>query len=110
MMVIHDGAWDALVFLAAQMALFGVFSFFASFNFLYGLASLIKPGIPTTEPSGKQIAVVIVAYNEQHVIEATIRACDALTYPNTLLIVADDSSDPDAIDQLRRRRLGLLLR
>ncbi|MCD6298684.1 MAG: glycosyltransferase [Deltaproteobacteria bacterium] len=58
--------------------------------------------MPRTQTSGKKIAVVIVSFNERYVLEDTIRACDELTYPNKLTILADDSSDPELVEKLRR--------
>jgi len=94
--------WEAIIILAGQGILLAVFSFFAFFNYLYGFANFWRPRIPRTRPSGKRIAVVIVAFNEEHVLEDTIRACDALTYPNKRIILADDSTDPTIVENLRR--------
>ncbi len=87
----------ALGLLAVQFALLGVFGFFSAFNYLYGFASLWKPSIRRTTPSGARTAVVIVAYNERHVLEGTLRAVDQLTYPNKLVVLADDSTDPEIV-------------
>ena len=86
-------AWTAIFFLVSQGLLLSLFAFFASFNYLYGIASLWKPRFRRVQPSGKTVAVVIVSFNEQYVLEETIRACDALTYPNKLTVLADDSTD-----------------
>jgi GT2 family glycosyltransferase len=42
-----------------------------------------------------------VARNEKSVLPETLAACDALTYPNKVLIIADDSDDPDILQSLR---------
>jgi cellulose synthase/poly-beta-1,6-N-acetylglucosamine synthase-like glycosyltransferase len=94
-------AWSAILLLSSQGLLLALFSFFAFFNYLYGLASLWKPRIRRTYPSGRTIAVVIVAFNERYVLEETVRACDALTYSNKLIVLADDSTDPQTVDRLR---------
>jgi hypothetical protein len=96
-----DMAWSAILLLSSQGLLLALFSFFAFFNYLYGLASLWKPRIRRTYPSGRTIAVVIVAFNERYVLEETVRACDALTYSNKLIVLADDSTDPQTVDRLR---------
>ncbi|MCP4041882.1 MAG: glycosyltransferase family 2 protein [Gammaproteobacteria bacterium] len=93
--------WPAIALLGIQAVLLGLFSFFAFFNYLYGFASLWKPKIPRTQPSGKKVAVVIVAFNEKYVLENTVRACDALSYPNKLTVLADDSTDPEVAESLR---------
>ena len=94
-------AWIAIILLITQGLLMVCFAFFAFFNYLYGLASLWKPRLPRTTPSGRTIAVVIVSFNEKYVLEETIRACDALTYTNKLIVLADDSTDPQIVDMLR---------
>ncbi len=95
-------AWPAITILTFQILLLAVFCFFAFFNYLYGFASLRKPFIRRTKPSGKTIAVVVVSFNEQYVLEETIRACDGLTYSNKLTVLADDSTDPRVVERLRR--------
>jgi cellulose synthase/poly-beta-1,6-N-acetylglucosamine synthase-like glycosyltransferase len=93
----------ALLLLAAQAGLLLLFAFFASFNYLYGLASLGRTTLARVAPSGRPIAVVVVSFNERHVLDATLQACDALTYRNRLIVLADDSTDPDVIESLRHR-------
>jgi cellulose synthase/poly-beta-1,6-N-acetylglucosamine synthase-like glycosyltransferase len=95
-------AWPAIILLTMQGLLLGVFSFFAFFNYLYGIASLWKPQVRRTQPSGKKVAVVIVSFNEKYVLEETIHACDALSYPNKLTVLADDSTDSQIVEKLRR--------
>ncbi len=90
-----------LTLLTIQSGLLALFVFFAWFNYLYGVASLLYPRIPRVRPEEKRIAVVIVAFNEGEVIEQTIRACEALTYKNKIIIVADDSNDQIVVEQLR---------
>ena len=94
--------WPALLFLFAQLSLLSVFSYFAFFNYLYGFASLWRPKYRRVAPSGNRIAVVVVSFNEKYVLEDTIRSCEALRYSNKLVIVADDSTDADIVDRLRR--------
>jgi cellulose synthase/poly-beta-1,6-N-acetylglucosamine synthase-like glycosyltransferase len=93
--------WPAILLLSIQIMLLLVFFVFSVFNYLYGFASLYQPRIRRTQPSGRKVAVVIVAFNEKYVLEDTIRACDQLTYQNKVTVVADDSSDPVVIDRLR---------
>jgi cellulose synthase/poly-beta-1,6-N-acetylglucosamine synthase-like glycosyltransferase len=88
--------------LTFQTFLLTIFVFFACFNYLYGIASFWRPNIRKITHSGKRIAVVIVSLNEKHVIEETIRSCDKLTYPNRIIILADDSNDPEAIERFRK--------
>ncbi len=95
-------AWFATLLLFTQVVLLLTFSFFAFFNYLYGFASLWQPRIRRTHSSGTKVAVVIVAFNEEHVLEDTIRACDQLTYSNKVTVVADDSSDPAMMNRLRK--------
>lgn len=99
-------AWAAIILLISQGFFLTIFSFFAFFNYLYGIASLWRPRIHRTRPSGRKIAVVIVSFNEQYVLEETLRACDALTYPNKLTVLADDSTDPQVVETLRHLALS----
>ena len=91
----------AIILFTAQCLLLGIFSFFGFFNYLYGIASLWRPVLLRTQISGEKIAVVIVSFNERYVLEDTIRACDELSYPNKLTILADDSSDTELVEKLR---------
>lgn len=95
-------AWPAIVLLVIQGILLSLFCFFAFYNYLYGIASLWKPRIRRTDPSGKTVAVVIVSFNEKHVLEDTVRACEALTYQNKIIVLADDSTDPETLAKSRR--------
>ena len=88
--------------LTFQVALLSCFVFFAFFNCLYAFASLRKPRLKRTPHSGRRIAVVIVSYNEGFVLPDTLASCDALTYANRLTLLADDSSDPEIVDSLRK--------
>jgi cellulose synthase/poly-beta-1,6-N-acetylglucosamine synthase-like glycosyltransferase len=89
------------VVLAAQAILIGCFIFFAFFNYLYGLASLLKVPAKRVGHSGRPVAVVVVSYNERFVLPGTIAACEALTYPNRLVLLADDSDEPELLETLR---------
>ena len=93
--------WPAIFLLFIQLLLLSVFSYFAFFNYLYGFASLRCPRYRRVKPSNKLIAVVIVSFNEKYVLEDTIRSCESLSYPNKIIIVADDSTDPEIVDRLR---------
>jgi len=98
---ISNMPWPAILLISIQSFLLLLFSSFAFFNYLYAFASLWKPQIKRTSHSGRRIAVVIVSFNEKYVIEDTITACDKLTYPKKLTILADDSDDPEVIENLR---------
>ncbi len=93
--------WPAVLLLSTQLLLLSFFSYFAFFNYLYGIASLWCPKYRRGKPSGKQVAVVIVSFNEKYVLEDTIRSCEAIDYPNKVVIVADDSTDPEIVNKLR---------
>lgn len=84
-----------------QVALVFCFAFFAFFNCLYGFASLRKPQLQRVQHSGRKVAVVIVSYNEKFVLPDTVAACDSLTYPNRITLVADDSDDPEILESVR---------
>jgi cellulose synthase/poly-beta-1,6-N-acetylglucosamine synthase-like glycosyltransferase len=84
-----------------QILVLLVFCFFAFFNYLYGVASLFKPRIRVAPTSGERVAVVIVAYNERNVLPMTVAACENLSYPNKLVLLADDSSDATVVESLR---------
>jgi cellulose synthase/poly-beta-1,6-N-acetylglucosamine synthase-like glycosyltransferase len=90
-----------VILLAVQISLLAIFVIFALFNYLYGIASLLKPKITKTKHTNRKIAVVIVSYNEKYVIEDTIRACNDLTYSNKVIVLADDSNDPDVVEKHR---------
>ena len=94
-------SWFAIILLSVQSCLLGLFTFFAFFNYLYGIASLWKSRILRTQISGRKIAVVIVSFNEEFVIKDTVRACDALSYSNKLILLADDSTDPLVVEKHR---------
>lgn len=94
--------WSATVLIVVQCLLLIIFCFFAFFNYLYGFASLWKPRIKRTKSSGKKIAVVIVSFNEKHVVAETVKACDALSHPNKLIVLVDDSTDPQVAEKHRR--------
>jgi cellulose synthase/poly-beta-1,6-N-acetylglucosamine synthase-like glycosyltransferase len=93
--------WPAFALLGVQLAMLTVFTFFSFFNYLYGLASLRAPRIQRVEPTGRCIAVVVVAFNEEHVLEDTLGACEALSYENKLLVLADDSTDQAIAERMR---------
>lgn len=89
----------SVLLLLIQAMLLLVFSYFAFFKYLYGFASLRSVQLSRVPASGKRCAVVVVAFNEEYVVEETLNACDALTYSNKLVVLADDSSDPAIIQQ-----------
>jgi cellulose synthase/poly-beta-1,6-N-acetylglucosamine synthase-like glycosyltransferase len=95
-----------LLLLTVQATLLAAFTVFAFFNYLYAAASLWRPTIARTQHSGRRIAVVIASFNEKYVLDETIRACDALTYPNKQLVVVDDSTDPAVVESLRRMAIA----
>ena len=91
----------AIALLLLQSGLLLAFCFFGFFNVIYGFASLWRPSVRKTKHSGRQIAVVVVSFNEEYVLEETIRACKALTYENKLIVMADDSTNPKVVESLR---------
>jgi len=93
--------WVPVVILALQGVLLGCFAFFAFFNYLYGFAALRQSRPATVRPSDERIAVVIVSFNEKHVPRPTVDHCDKLTYPNRVVILSDDSTDSEIVDDLR---------
>jgi len=92
----------AELLIGIQICLVLYFSYFAFYNYVYAFASLKKSKFKTVQPSGKKVAVVIVSYNEQTVIEDTVKACEQLSYENKTVIVADDSQDGVTFEILRR--------
>jgi cellulose synthase/poly-beta-1,6-N-acetylglucosamine synthase-like glycosyltransferase len=94
-------AWPAFFLLSIQLLLLLFFSYFAFFNYLYGIASLWRPKYRRVKPSNKPVAVVIVSFNEKYVLEDTIRSCEALNYSNKVIILADDSTDQNIVNDLR---------
>lgn len=100
--MVDSSAWPALLLLMLQCALLAIFSFFSFFNYLYGFASLRRAAVPVVTPSGRRIAVVVVAFNEEHVVAGTLQACDALSYPDKLIVLADDSTDAKIMESMRQ--------
>jgi cellulose synthase/poly-beta-1,6-N-acetylglucosamine synthase-like glycosyltransferase len=107
----RTGAWRqelitveglAVAVLVFQLSLLLCFVFFSFFNYLYGFAALKRPRVNSVPHSGRRIAVVIVSYNEKHVFPATIESCDALTYPDRLIVLSDDSDDGQIVSTLRQ--------
>lgn len=94
-------AWPAVFLLSIQLSLLLFFSYFAFFNYLYGIASFWRPRYKRVKPSNKPVAVVIVSFNEKYVLKDTIRSCEALDYENKIIILADDSTDQDIVSSLR---------
>ncbi|GJL63282.1 MAG: hypothetical protein NPIRA04_19360 [Nitrospirales bacterium] len=94
--------WSATFLFTVQVGCLLVFFAFAFFNYLYAFASLRQPSVPRVSHSGGEVAVVVVAYNEQFVLERTLKGCEQLTYPNRFTVLADDSTDPKIIDQIRQ--------
>ena len=95
-------AWSAIILLIIQFSLLAIFCFFAFFNYLYSIASFSKPKIRRVQASRRRIAVVIVSFNEKYVLEETIRACQKLSYRNKVIVLADDSNDPEIVQKYRR--------
>ncbi|GJL65939.1 MAG: hypothetical protein NPIRA05_09100 [Nitrospirales bacterium] len=94
--------WSATFLFAIQLACLSVFFAFAFFNYLYAFASLRKPHILRVPHQADEVAVVVVAYNEKYVLERTLKGCEQLTYPNRFTVLADDSTDPEIIKQIRQ--------
>jgi len=100
--------WPYLL-LGAQLLLLGYFCFFAVYKYFYAFSSLRKVDLPTTKPSGKKVAVVIVSYNEKEVIKDTIEACEELSYENKVIIVGDDSNDKETYALLSNMVKGMAI-
>ena len=94
--------WIAYGLFSLQVALILCFVFFAFFNYVYGFASLRKPRIRRVRHSGVKVAAVIVSHNERFVLPETLAACDLLTFPNRILVLADDSDDAEIVEDLRK--------
>ncbi|MHC4309629.1 MAG: glycosyltransferase family 2 protein [Planctomycetota bacterium] len=44
-----------------------------------------------------------MSFNEEHVLEQTIRACQNLSYSNKMIILLDDSTDEEVVNKLREK-------
>lgn len=93
--------WPVQLLLGLQCLLLASFAFSSFFNYLYAAASLLPSTVRSVPPSNRRIAVVVVAYNEEHVLESTLAACDRLTFENKLIVLADDSSEPQIVEAMR---------
>ena len=91
-----------ITLLAAFAFLIASFCFFSFFNYLYAVSSCFKRRIARCSGPEPKIAVVICAFNEHYVLDATIEACNRLTYNKKTIVLADDSSDQDLVANLRR--------
>lgn len=91
--MMHGGI--AITLLAAF--LIASFCFFSFFNYLYAASSCFKRRIARCSGPEPKIAIVICAFNEHYVLDATIEACKRLTYRNKTIVIADDSSDQDLV-------------
>ena len=91
----------AIILLTVQGLLLAAFCFVSVFNYLYGLASLFKPAINRVPFRSSRVAVVIVSFNEKHVLDSTLKSCDQLSYPDKLLVLADDSTDQAIVAKQR---------
>lgn len=83
----------ALVLILLQIYLIQYYCFFSLYNYLYSIASLFDRPHRKVTPRGGRVAVVIVSFNEFEVIQDTVKACEALSYQNKVIIVGDDSND-----------------
>ena len=92
----------AITLLAAFAFLIATFCFFSFFNYLYAVSSCLQCKISRRSGPEPKIAIVICAFNEHYVLDATIEACKRLTYTNKTIVLADDSSDQDLVANLRR--------
>jgi cellulose synthase/poly-beta-1,6-N-acetylglucosamine synthase-like glycosyltransferase len=100
-MTLTEIPWPAVSLIIVQSILLMLFSLFAFFNYIYGICALRTPRIKRVVPSGERVAVVIVAFNEKHVLENTVTACEKMTYENKFIVLADDSTDPEIVANLR---------
>ena len=95
-------AWPVVALFALQLVLLACFAFFAVFNYVYAIAALRRPRIRRVTHSNRKVAVVIVSYNEKHVLPDTIKSCERLAYANKLIVLSDDSDDPEIVESLSR--------
>lgn len=93
-------AWPVLLLFSLQLALLACFTFFAVFNYMYALAALRARRVRRVAHSNRTVAVVIVSYNEKHVLPDTIKSCERLAHKNKLILLSDDSDDPEIVEML----------
>lgn len=91
----------AIALLTLQAALLLCFVFFAFFNYLYAFAALLPRRLKKAPTPNRTIAVVIVSYNERHVVRGTVEACERLTHLNRLIVLSDDSDDPESLQSMQ---------
>ena len=91
----------SLLLFSLQVAVVLAFGFFAFFNYLYAVLAIRKIEPLRVKPSDPVVAIVIVAFNEHFVLPRTILACEALTYANKVIVLADDSTDSGLVSELR---------
>jgi cellulose synthase/poly-beta-1,6-N-acetylglucosamine synthase-like glycosyltransferase/peptidoglycan/xylan/chitin deacetylase (PgdA/CDA1 family)/spore germination protein YaaH len=91
----------AMVFFAGDLLMTGRLLFIGAFAFYDRMRS--KPAVTTGEAASFQpaVAVLIPAYNEEKVIERTIRAALRSTYKNLRVIMIDDGSKDRTLEVAR---------
>ncbi len=87
--------------MVAQALVLAGFCFFAYHNYLYSAASLTEFRHEKQSCAEEPVAVVIVSFNEGDILERTIESCLEMTYENKLILLADDSNDPDVLARMR---------
>lgn len=98
----------AIIFVTINILLLGYFLFFAFYNYLYTIASFFyRPPKKVSKLSGNRVAIVKVSFNEKAVLRKTLIDCEEISYPNKVIIAADDSNDgqtyPDIVDWVVKR-------
>jgi len=96
----------AIILVILNILLLGYFLYFAFYNYLYTIASFFyKPPKRVEKLSGKRVAIVKVSFNEKTVLRKTLENCEKITYPNKMIIAADDSNDgetyPDIVEWVK---------
>jgi len=90
-----------LIFFIGDLLMTGRLLFVGAFA-LYDRLRDHRYGTPAQEQSYRQrVAVLVPAYNEEKVIERTIRSVLSSTYPNLRVIVIDDGSSDRTLEVAR---------
>ncbi len=85
------------VLMTGRLLFIGVFAIYDRFRTPHH----IEVGGPVSTSFAPKVAVLVPAYNEEKVIERTIRSVLALKYPNMRVIVIDDGSTDGTLDVAR---------
>ena len=92
--------------------LFALFAIHVAYLLLFSLASHLKhrPLVPTDSSCRKRILLLIAAYREDKVIEATVQACLAQDYPHELyrVLVISDHMSAETNSRLRAMPIDVM--